>query len=101
MTIPWITAVVLREDVEHAMQAVQTGHYAMTHCPLARALCRALALPLGHVSVSHIVEVYDWKEYEQIRGVATKKMIRAMEQFDDTGEMKPSLFRIKLEPVAS
>jgi hypothetical protein len=99
--MPWITAVVLREDVEQAVQAINAGYNTTIHCPIARALCRALGLPLGDVAVEYdLVEVYDWKGYDFVEGVPTKKMRRAMARFDATGEMKPSLFRIKLEPVA-
>ena len=45
-------------------------------------------------------EVYEWKAYDAVEGIPTKKMVRAMERFDKTGEMTPSPFRIKLEPVA-
>jgi hypothetical protein len=101
MTMPRITVVVVREDVENAVKAVQGGYHAMASCPIACALCRALAVPLGQVAVaSDVVEVYDWKEYALVEGVPTKKMLRAMERFDETGEMKPALFRIKLEPGA-
>jgi hypothetical protein len=99
--MPWVTAVVLRDDVEQAVKAVQGGYHAMADCPIARALCRALAVPLGHVAVaSDVIEVYDWKAYELVEGVPTTKMVRAMERFDDTGQMTPSRFRIKLDPVA-
>jgi hypothetical protein len=101
MTMPWITAVVLREDVENTLRAMKAGSHEITYCPIERALCRAMALPLGNIAATYDgIEVRDWKACERIRGVPTKKMIRAMESFDETGEMKPSLFRIKLEPVA-
>jgi hypothetical protein len=99
--MPWITAVVLREDVEHTLRAMQAGSHDIPSCPLERALCRAMALPLGHVSVAYdLVQAYEWKAYAYAEGIPTKKMTRAMKWFDETGEMTPALFRIKLEPVA-
>jgi hypothetical protein len=96
----WVTAVVRREAVEQAVRARHAGHHAMTDCPIARALCRALGLALGHVAVaSDLVDVYDWKDAAVVEGVATKKRRRAMERFDETGEMPPALFRIRLAPV--
>jgi hypothetical protein len=101
MTMAWVTAVVLRDDVEQAVRSIQIGHHAATHCPIARALCRVLGLPLGHVAVAYdVIEVYDWKEYELVEGVPTRKMVRAMERFDETGGMTPAAFRITLAPVA-
>jgi hypothetical protein len=63
-------------------------------------LCQALAVPLGHVAVaSDVVEVYDWNAYALVEGGPTKKMVRAMERFDATGEMTPARFRITSDPV--
>jgi hypothetical protein len=96
----WITAVVRRDDVENAVKSVQAGHHASTHCLIARALCRALGLPLGKVFAGYdLVEVYDWKAYAYVEGVPTNKMLRAMQRFDASGAMTPWLFRLKLEPV--
>jgi hypothetical protein len=98
--MPWITAVVLQEDVENARRVKNVSDSERVHCPLERALCRALALPLGHVCATYDrIEVYQWKDHELVEGVPTKKMRLAMERFDRTGHMTAAPFRITLKPV--
>jgi hypothetical protein len=96
----WITVTVLQEDVDNALRAAEAGHYETADCPIERALGRALAVPLENVGATYgLIEVRAWKDYERVLGVPTKKMVRAMERFDNTGKMTPLRFRIKLEPV--
>jgi hypothetical protein len=74
--MPWITAVVLPEDVENALRATNVSHLERMHCPIERALSRALALPLGHVCATYdLVEVYQWKDDELIEGCRRKKCV--------------------------
>jgi hypothetical protein len=53
LTMPWVTALVLRADVEHAVNAMHAGHDATTRCPIARALGRVLGLGLGKMPAGY------------------------------------------------
>jgi hypothetical protein len=80
-----LTVRVRANDIRHALQDSRLELELARCCPVAWALCRALGVPLGRVTVGpYNVDCEVWQDHGSIKGCLPPEVTRALDQFDRT-----------------
>lgn len=96
---PCLTVRVSAEDIAAALQDARLDTPLAQYCPVARALCRALDVPLGHVTVGpYNVDCEGWEGRGAVEALLPPHVTKAIAYFDRRRAMSPLVFRIQLRP---
>jgi hypothetical protein len=97
--MPYVTIEVLQEDVDETRGDPRFQGSRARFCPVARATCRALGLPLGPISVGAAsLSIWGRKDQAYLEATTSTSLAREIARFDHERHMKPATYRIILEP---
>jgi len=95
----WVTVRVRADDITGALQDARLARHPAHYCPVARALCRALAVPLGWVTIGPSnVDCEAWQGYGPVEGILPPQVTAAIDRFDRGRVMQPFAFQVQLQP---
>jgi hypothetical protein len=96
--MPSVTIDVRQDDIDNALRDRRLKSRRASFCPVARAACRALDLPLGSVKVgSSSLSIWGWQDHDFLCVAATKKLTHAIQQFDKGYGMRPGRYRLTFQ----
>ncbi len=94
-----LTVRMTAEDIAVALQDARLERYPARYCPLARAFCRALEVPLGHVTVGpYNVDCEAWEGRGAVEAFLPPHVTAAIASFDRRRVMPPLTFQVQLRP---
>jgi hypothetical protein len=93
-----VTVRVWAADIVAALRDACLDRAPAQYCPVAWALCRALGVPLGSVTVGPSnVDCEAWQEHGPVEGLLPPHVTRALDQFDRTRTTRPFTFQVPLQ----
>jgi hypothetical protein len=94
-----LTVRVGADDIAAALQDLRLAQQPAQRCPVARAVCRALQVPLGHVAIGpYNLDCEAQHGRGPLQAFLPSRVRLAIDAFDRWRIMSPFVFRIWLRP---
>lgn len=94
-----LTVRMTAEDIAVALQDARLERCPAQYCPVARAFCRALEVPLGYVTVGpYNVDCEAWEGRGAVEAFLPPHVTAAIASFDRRRVMPPLTFQVQLRP---